>query len=380
MIYLSLFIPLIAGLILFVIKQKIHIPHLFLLLLIPIPFIFKGCSVGELTKQNEVLGGQVLSATYYEPWDEYISQTCAREVNCTTDKNGSSSCQTETYDCSYVQDHPEYWEKETSFGDMTTTQAEYNYLKTKFRNSNFIDMNRDYHSIDGDAYTSSWNGDSATYETYFIDHTYENRIQASKSIFNFQDADTIHYPLFKRIRTDGDGDVLSFISTGVNVSSGNQSLNYYNAIFGKSKQLRMIVLVYKNKPLQISIEQEKYWKGGNKNEFIVTIGVDDSMNITWVKPFSWTMKKELFPQVRDDIYSFKKFNDVQIANYLGKNVPRMWQRRQFKEFSYIDVEESESAFWWCYVTMFVLSVGWLILFLAKFEDFVDTRPKYGYFR
>jgi hypothetical protein len=132
--------------------------------------------------------------------------------------------------------------------------------------------------------------------------------------------------------------------------------------------------------LQISLEQEKYWKGGNKNEFIVTIGVDDSMNIAWVKPFSWTMKKELFPQVRDEIYSFKKFNDVQIANYLGKNVPRMWQRRQFKEFSYIDVEESESAFWWCYGTVFVLSVGWFVLFMAKFEDFVDTRPKYRYFR
>jgi len=368
MIYLSLFIPLIFALILFVIKHRIHVPHIFFLLLIPIPFIFKACSVGELTKQNEILGGTVLSTTYYEPWDEWIQKECTKEVNCRTDSKGNRSCQTETYDCSYVSYHSEYWELETTFGDMNCYQSEYEYLKKKFGNSSFVDMHRDFHSNDGDSYTSIWKGDSATFESYFINNTYENRIQASKSIFNYKDADTIHYNLYPRIFADR-GDANSFLSNSINVSKGNSSLNYYNALFGKSKQLRMIVMVFKNQPLQISLEQEAYWKGGNKNEFIVTIGIDNDSNITWARPFSWTMKKELIPTVRDDIFNMKKFNDVKISTYLGKTVPKMWKRREFKEFEYLSVEESDAAFYGCFITMFLLSAILFGFFLVKFEDF-----------
>lgn len=368
MIYLSLFIPFILLLILIVWKQKFHPLMIGFSFLIPFPIIFDSCSEHSLTRQNEILGGNVLSASYYEPWDEYIHQTCTRQVNCRTDKNGLTTCDTETYDCSYVENHSEYWELETTFGDMSCTSGEYNYLKKKFNNSKFVDMNRDFHSYDGDKYTSIWNGDSISFEPYFMNHEYENRIQASKSIFNYENADTVKYKLIPRIVANS-GDVHSFISNSINVSKGNSTLNYYNAVFGKSKQLRMIAIVFKNQPLQISIEQEKYWKGGNKNEFVTTIGIDNDSNIVWVRNFSWTMKKELIGTVRDEIYNMKKFDDLKIANYLGKTIPKKWTRREFKEFKYLSIETPSSIIIWNYVLVIILSGVIFALTLVHIDDF-----------
>lgn len=368
MIYLTLFIPLIFAIIFFVAKRKINIHYIFLLLIIPVPFIFRSCSIQNQVTQNEILGGNVLSTTYYEHWDEYIHQTCTRQ-NCTSDSKGNQSCTTESYDCSYVQDHPEHWELETTLGDMNATSGQYNYLKTKFKNSKFVDMNRDYHSIDGDAYTSTWNGDSATFEPYFMNHNYVNKIQASKSIFNYEPADTVKYKLFKRIEAGYDGEALSFMAKDMNVSAGNSSLNYYNALFGKSKQLRMIALVFQNQPIQAAIEQEKYWKGGNKNEFIVVMSIDKDSTIQWVKPFSWTMKKTLFPVVRDGVFNIKKFNDKQIAHFLGTAIPQNWKRREFKEFEYLHVEESESAFYWNLFTVIALTLIWFVTAFITFDHY-----------
>jgi len=173
--------------------------------------------------------------------------------------------------------------------------------------------------------------------------------------------------LFPRISAN-DGEANSFLSKDVAVSRGNSVLNYYNAIYGSSKQLRMIVLVFKNSPMEISIEQENYWVGGNKNEFVVCVGIDDSLKINWVKPFSWTMKKEMMFSVRDSISNMPKFNAEQIANYLGKIVPKEWKRRQFKEFSYLDVQESSSAMVWCFVVMFALTGIWSVIVIIQ-EDF-----------
>lgn len=376
MIYLTLFIPLIFALVFFVIKRKINIQYVWLLVVLPLPFTFRECSIHDQVKQNEILGGNVLAANYYEHWNEYIHQTCTRQ-NCTSDSKGNQSCTTEYYDCSYVQDHPEYWELETTLGDMTTTSGQYNYLKTKFGNSSFVDMNRNYHSIDGDKYTSQWKGDSASFEPYFMNNSYVNKIQASNSIFNFGPADTVKYKLFNRLGTY-DGEASSFISKGINVGKGNASLNYYNALFGKSKQLRMIVLVFENQPIQIALEQEKLWKGGNKNEFIVTMSIDKDSTIQWVKPFSWTMKKVLFPEIRDGIYNFKKFNDQQIAHYIGTTVPQKWQRREFKEFEYLRVEESEGAFYWNLATIIFLSIAWFITAMITFDHFNGASSnRYG---
>jgi hypothetical protein len=117
---------------------------------------------------------------------------------------------------------------------------------------------------------------------------------------------------------------------------------------------------------QAGVEQEKYWKGANKNEFVVTIGVKQG-NISWVHPFSWMKNKSLEYEVRDSISNMKIYNDVNIANYVGKIVPGKWERRHFKEFKYIDVQVGTAYIIACYFVMIILSIFYCV-FVIKSEE------------
>lgn len=375
-IYLALLIPAIAIAVRLYFVQTWKAPLILAGLVVGLPFIFQACSVHSQTAANEILGGWVEDATYYERWNEYINRTCTRETGCTTDKDGNRSCQTETYDCSYVENHPEYWELNTTLGSFNTSEENYNRLVQKFKNHNFVEMNRNSYTIDGDAYTTSWNGDSAKFEPYFINHTYENRIQASQSVFNYKDVDTARYKLFPKQKAGNNGYSNSFLIEGGSIATnGNNVLNYYNGIYGKMREMRIIALVFRDKPIEYGIQQESYWKGGNKNEFVLAIGVNSDGKINWVHPFSWTQNKELVFKVRDDIMAMGQFNDVAVANYLGQTVSTKFVRKQFKDFDYIDVKATPGAVMWCWITIALLTLIWV--FTAPFIDSTfDEGPVY----
>ena len=60
-------------------------------------FVFKQSNAAD----TEYLGSYVTRIRHYDAWNEYIHRTCTRTV-------GSGKNQrTETYDCSYVENHPE---------------------------------------------------------------------------------------------------------------------------------------------------------------------------------------------------------------------------------------------------------------------------------
>ena len=69
----------------------------------------------------------------------------------------------------------------------------------------------------------------------------------------------------------------SILGAGENLSKGNRHLDVQNAKMGKDKEVRMWVLVYQNQPIQSAILQQNYWKGANKNEFVVCVGTDGTV-------------------------------------------------------------------------------------------------------
>ena len=114
-------------------------------------FVFKQSNAAD----TEYLGSYVTRIRHYDAWNEYIHRTCTRTV-------GSGKHQrTETYDCSYVDNHPERWtyfdarNKEEYF----MTDNEFNVVrKILGTKSVFIDMHRDYYTKDGDAQEWAWDG------------------------------------------------------------------------------------------------------------------------------------------------------------------------------------------------------------------------------
>jgi hypothetical protein len=303
-------------------------------------------------KVPEILHYQYLRMTYYEPWNEYIHKTCSQEHCSGTGKD--RSCYTTYYDCSYVEEHSEYWEALDNAGnERSVSRSEFEQAKNLWANNTFMDMHRDYHTKDGDAYTTRM-PDSAMQPMsprilgYSKEGRYRNKVVFSKSVFKFKD-----------IQPDEDSTYGLYAWNGSPLmGSGNQIvlnlLNNANYLYGFRDQVSLRLLVFKNKPELAGFLQESKWNGGNKNEFNVCVGVDNQNEIGWVKVISWTTNEKLKLEVRDSIYSMKKLNEVDVAKYLVSYVPQKYVRREFKEFEYLPTPESP----WLYV----LGIGIVLVF------------------
>ena len=303
-------------------------------------------------KVPEILHYQYTKMTYYEHWNEYIHKTCTEEHCSGSGKD--RSCYTTSYDCSYVDDHPERWEADDNVGNsMSISQSEYEMAKHLWANNTFVDMNRDYHSIDGDAYTTTM-PDSANHPLsprvlgYSREGSYRNKIVFSKSIFKFKDVSQDEDSAYGLYNWSGSS------LMGINNSIASNLLDNANYLYGYQDQISLRMLVFKNKPQTAGFLQESKWNGGNKNEFNVCVGINDANTIQWVKVISWTTNEILKLEVRDSIYAMKQFDAVNVAKYMVTYVPKKFIRREFKEFEYLPTPESPF--------LYLLGIGIVLVF------------------
>jgi hypothetical protein len=104
--------------------------------------------------------------------------------------------------------------------------------------------------------------------------------------------------------------------------------------------------------------QEAYWDGGNDNELVVCIGVNQkTREFQWVRPFSWSPERKIIPEVREQIMAHKVFNAENIAHSVWNKTEKYYQRKDFKEFSYVTVEPPTWAIWVTFFVTLGLSIG-----------------------
>jgi len=245
----------------------------------------------------------------------------------------------------------------------------------------FKDMNRDYHSIDGDAYVTKFDDNFDHTIPVCTQHTYENKVQCSKSVFNFDEVSPEtknQYKLFDY----PDENIFNFnpILGYINQKASGH-LSYYNAHNGYRKQLHMMLLVFNDQPLEAGLFQESYWKGGNKNEFIVCVGLRGN-KINWTRVISWTDKEELKIRVARQIKEMKEFDAVKVVDYMGATIPKGFVRKQFADFNYLSVEPTMTAVLWTFGITFVVTL--IIMLIAVFNEhnlgdtFGGNRYRYRY--
>jgi hypothetical protein len=306
------------------------------------------------TRDSEFWGGWTTSAHYYEDWNEYIHKTCQRCVS--TDKNGSCTSYM-SYDCSYVSYHDERWAiKDSNGARHSVPRSTYNYLVKFFGvTPTFVDMRRRHHTNDGDMYRVIWPKTQATVEPVVVAHTYENRVQASRSVFSYVELspkEVLAEGLFEypEVSLFGYPSVLG--DCGDSTAAGNKRLMYHNAKLGRSKQLRMWILCFQGGSLSKGHLQEAYWVGGNKNEVVLAIGTGKDGSGTWVHPFSWTDDKTPVIEIRDFIVGQEKLDLVKVADFMSTRLETGFVRKRFEEFSYLSVETPT----WAIVTTFIVTL------------------------
>lgn len=315
------------------------------------------------TRDIEYWGGWLTHAEYYEAWDEEVS--CCHPVY-RTDSKGNSVF--EGYQHSYDVDyHSPYWLARDSNGiSQSISREHFERLAVKFNSRIFVDLHRSYHSMDGDKYVARWNGQEETFTPFASTHTYENRVQASNSLFNFPDVDPKENGLFEYPEIQGAYACAHILGQGgPTMVVAERKLSAFNARVAASKQVWVWILVFNNKPFQTGIAQQNYWKNGNKNELVVNIGVDSQFNVQWCHVFSWTDVEKLKIDTRSQVLEQqgKPLDLVKIADWLEPEIRQSWVRKQFAEFSYLTVEPPGWMVALTYFLTLVVSLGasaWVI--------------------
>ncbi len=332
---------------------------------------FKWMAEASATRDSEFWGAWVTSSHYYEDWNEYIHRTCTRTVSC-----GKDCTTTQTYDCSYVDYHPEYWAvKDSNDAKHTVTQPTYNHFTSLFgMNPQFVDMRRGYHTNDGDMYQVLWPKTDATIDPIVTTHTYENRVQAARSVFSYvaisrEDAQTsglFEYPEISLFNTPS---VLG--KCPGDMTAANERLSFYNGTLGRSKQLRIWMLCFQGGDLQKGHLQEAYWVGGNKNEVVVAVGTNDDGTVGWVHPFSWTDNKQPIYEIRDFIAAQGSFDPVAAVEFIAPKLQESFERKHFEDFSYLTVEPPLWAIIVTYVVMLLVNGG--LGYFVVMNDFHEGK-------
>ena len=380
-IWLALLIPVITAFVLYRFFShntawwEFAIPFAASLILI---LIMKFTTELAQTSDTEYWSATASHAIYSEPWDEEVPCRHSYDCNCTTDKDGRKSCST-CYEHSYDVDyHPAYWELVSSTGNsIYISEAKYNYFVNKWGNKKFVDQHRDYHSQDGDWYVTTFPGQDALIECMVETRSYENRVQASHSVFNYPEIDLKDkqfYELFDYPELTEGYKQKSILGYGDSTQkTAERKLEILNAKLGPKKQAKVFILLFRNKNEDVAFQQECYWKGGNKNEFIVCIGIDNANNVKWCRPFSFTEVQDTKIETRNFVQNMDKLNLSSLSDFLYKEIDTKFQRKHFKDFSYLTVEPKSWQIILTFVLTVILNVGlswWLIR-----NEFTEDSPK-----
>lgn len=380
MVWLGIFIQIIGIILLLIFARKKLVWWEFTLLLGPsalLILLINYVMVSYNESDTEYLGGYVDHVIYYEPWDEEVPCSHSYQCNCSTDSKGNQSCSTcymHAYDVDY---HPAHWEKVTNTGkEIGISKSTYDELRARFGTADrFVEMHRDFHSIDGDAYATDWNREPERSESVTFDHSYTNKIRASHSIFRLEtidDSAKSKWKLYDYPAISGSNQQPVVLGRAVQTKT-DRLLKYVNGWHGPQNQFRMFILFFTDQTDDVAYKQRSYWEGGNKNEFVICIGIDKNGMYKWNKCFSWMDKPELEVRVRDWLdtegKSHKYIDLDKFAKWMPKQVESYWHRKHFADFNYIQVEVSETQLTWLLIIILLYNIGISIwIYKNEFND------------
>ena len=322
------------------------------------------------TSYEEFLGSRVSSIHYEAPWTEVV-------VRYETRTDGKGRTQT-VRRVSYIY-HPEKYYFYTTIGSMFGMSSAFFY------------QIRDLWNVP--THPDSWvgphirGGVCTGYHYNFTDldplrfadidywvpitesHRYKNKIRCSNSIFKFEkiskeraeEAGLIGYPVITGY------DAPAILSKDFDVPDyADAMFRRFNAGVAPESQMRLYILLFDyRKGIAVSELQRAYWQGGNKNEFVVCIGIDSEGKVHWARAFSWADEQQVEVELAQWLMKQDTLDWADLYHWLENNVGR-WKRKEFKDFDYIHVSLPLSHFLWILLLSMLENALLLWLFLKDF--------------
>lgn len=371
MIWLFLFIPLVVGLATWLaFPDKVTWQEIIIgfgagaLICALICGAACGISISSQTTDIEYLTGWIKIAEYHEPWtEEWV------EIVIDYDEKGNI---TGSHPVVHTDHHPEYWIMFDTIGDSEyINRSQYQWFCRRFGNeTKHTVFHINQVSVgDGNKYQTVFPGGHEKLVPRTITHRYENRIQASRSVFRFPEVEP--EGLFDYPQIGDSLSVPSILGSNYQVACDNE-LCKRNAELGARKQVRVWLLIFDNQPIQRAIDQQSFWQGGNKNEFVVCIGRKGD-KVAWAFVFSWCENERLKADVKSYVQQQQELDLMSVVKYTTDEVEKRFIRKQFKDFNYLDVQPSTTAIIVALVLTTLTSVGVGVLLVKN--DFANYRRR-----
>lgn len=321
------------------------------------------------TTDIEVWSGRVIGWEHVEEWDEWHPPV----TTCTTDSKGRQSCTT----------RPGYYEHH---------YAE-NYIKTT--DNGKFKVNR---APDGTKFNDKYPNTTDELKKYWpygtpsaSTHTYQNKVQASYSIYKHENINIKNYPDLPDYPKDVHdyihidrilGDVPNKKAALKALAEANSELNKFipdPEKEGKMKSWKEVNLIFVNvglnKPIEYGYALQDKWEGGNKNDFVISFSLDENNNILWVYPFSWSEVEILKIEIRDWLLDQKQITDfVPVVNKVSQMVADKFERKEFADFNYLQIEVSS----WVNITIVIFHIIIAIAAIIAQNNYLLEHRSYWY--
>ncbi len=249
--------------------------------------------------------GTIQSKTYQD--GHYTTSYC-----CATDKDGN--CTSTCYTDHYTRE----WYLKTTIGNIGTSN-----IDTEWR------MRRD--GFDSDAY---WNG-AYKGEACSKTNTYLNYVQAAKFSLHNRSGTNAAFakagllPAYPQLHGIYKLDRVIDLGVGVsNIDEWRSTLDDYMKTLGGAKQINIFVIFVPTTDPGYTAALEAHWRGANKNDTIIVVGVDKGSKsvgmidvITWAKDpiYKINLIGDLLAVTKLDLYGpslfLKIVNDVTMRDY-----------------------------------------------------------------
>ncbi|GFZ96989.1 hypothetical protein GCM10008018_49200 [Paenibacillus marchantiophytorum] len=291
------------------------------------------------TLDQEVWSGSITGWEHKEEWDEWIPG----KEDCETDSHGRKSC---TKDRGHWEHHEAKNKIQTSDNGWMTVDE----------------------SLDGKVdFNDRFPNSTADLAKYFplgmpsaSTHIYTNKVKGSYSLFKHTELDPKDYTdlpsypgyvrdLIKVDRIVGAVpnkdralDILAAWNTKLNKDIPDPDHP------GKTRSWKQVNLIFVNvgtdKPREYGYALQDRWQNGNKNDFIVSFSPALDGTMKWVYAFSWSEVDILKLEVQDYLSEMGFGKDfAPIVDHVAQMVADKFERKQFAEFSYLQIEPSNTS-------------------------------------
>jgi hypothetical protein len=336
-------------------------------------------AVRNAVNETEYLGYITMNAVHEEPFS-YDSE-CPETYPCGTTCDSKGNCTT-VY-CTRWVHCVEYSGRECYLVDNKgqkygISQAEYENTQKLFQNykysKNKIKTYSHGYTTIGDKYNRPghghkhevfWDGVWNTSRPIAVTATYENRLHTLSSWRNYTEEEVKALGLFKY-------PAISSYSTrtilGANFPLAETYAKYLNGRYGSQIKVRLWILVFNNQDRGMADEQEIYWKGGNKNEFVIMMNKGADGKLTWAHIMSPTEIETLKIEVRDklSLESFEISDDNMLAfiKWLEPYLVAKYVKPDYRQYAYIEVVPSLTALIISFSVILVINIG-IGIFVVK---------------